>query len=273
MKLRYTPLQFRCQTVEEQGSPWRPAFEACEGLEGLPVVALPLHSLLAPVAAGLKARGGARLRVVYVMTDSAALPLPVSRLAAQLKEASLLEAIVTTGQAFGGDYEAVNLFSGLLAAKAVAGAEVAIAGQGPGNVGTETEWGFSGLHQGEIVNAIGVLGGRAVAVPRISFADPRPRHHGLSRQSQVALGRVALLRATVALPRMNEQRRQTVWRQLRASGIADRHDVQEEEGDFALEELKARHLSVTSMGRDPEEDREFFLAGGAAAAIALKGDK
>ena len=31
VKLRYTPLQFRCRTVEEEGGPYREAVEATEG--------------------------------------------------------------------------------------------------------------------------------------------------------------------------------------------------------------------------------------------------
>ena len=34
VKLRYTPLQFRCLSVEEQGSPYRQAIEACDEHEG-----------------------------------------------------------------------------------------------------------------------------------------------------------------------------------------------------------------------------------------------
>ena len=51
-----------------------PAMAAAEGLDGTPVVWLPLHSMLGPAAAGARAAGAAR--VAYVMTDGAALPRP-----------------------------------------------------------------------------------------------------------------------------------------------------------------------------------------------------
>src|SRR3712207_8047254 len=55
--------------------------------------------------------------------------------------------------------EAVTLHTGLLAAKHVLAADVAIVSQGPGNLGTGTPWGFSGVAAGEACNAVTVLGG------------------------------------------------------------------------------------------------------------------
>src|SRR5438105_6716152 len=135
MKLRYTPLQTSVRAVEESGGDHREAYERAEaeGLRGAPVVWLPLHSLLAPAAAGAVAAGAER--VVYVMTDGAALPAGLSRLAARLRSAGLIGAVVSSGQAFGGDLESVNVFSGLLAARH-AGADVVVVGDGPGNTGT-----------------------------------------------------------------------------------------------------------------------------------------
>ena len=267
VKLRYTPLQFRCLTVEEQESPYREAIEACQDLEDMPVIVAGLHSQIAPAAAAVKALLPGS-RVAYVMTDTAALPLSFSRLVQNLKEAALLEATITVGQAFGGDYEAVNVFTGLLAARAVVGAQVAIVAQGPGNVGTETEWGFGSISQGDHLNAVGALGGLPIAVPRISFADPRPRHRGVSRQSLVALGRVALARAVVSLPEMDPEKLEFVRRQLDDEGITERHEVLIARGDLGVAELSARGVEAETMGRSPEDDPEFFLAAGAAGAIA-----
>jgi hypothetical protein len=269
VKLRYTPLQFRCSSVEEQDSPYREAIAACDELEGMPVIVTGLHSQIAPAAAAVKAMRP-EARIAYVMTDTAALPLAFSQLVAALKEAGLLDATITVGQAFGGDYEAVNVFSGLLAARAVAGAEVVIVGQGPGNVGTETEWGFGAIAQGEHVNAVGILGGTAVAIPRISFADRRPRHHGVSRQFLVALGRVALTEALVSVPAMQPERLELVQRQLDDEGITTKHEVLVARGEAGIEALAAHGVEVKSMGRSVEADPEFFLAAGAAGAIAVE---
>ncbi|MGH2651808.1 MAG: DUF3866 family protein, partial [Actinomycetota bacterium] len=61
MKVRYTPVQAAVFAVEETH---RDALEASDGLAGEPVVAAPLHSMIAPIAAGAKASGN--VRVVYV---------------------------------------------------------------------------------------------------------------------------------------------------------------------------------------------------------------
>ena len=96
----------------------------------------PLHSMVGPVAAGAKRAGGAR--VVYVMTDGAALPGAFSRLVFDLRGAGLLDGWVTCGQAFGGELEAVTVWTGMLAAKEMLGADVIVVADGPGNLGTDT---------------------------------------------------------------------------------------------------------------------------------------
>lgn len=267
IKLRYTPLQFSCLSAEEPDSPYHETLRTASNLGGAPVIATPLHSMIAPAAAGVKATSP-ELRVVYVMTDAAALPIAVSRLVSQLAEVGLLDATVTCGQAFGGDYEAVNIFSGLLTARVAAEADVIIAGQGPGNVGTATLYGFGGIEQGEIINAASVLNGRAVAVPRISFAEPRERHRVVSHHTLVALGRVALARATVVLPRMAQERAEQVRAKLDAADIPTRHDLVTESGEAGLAELAERGVEIKSMGRAVADDPEFFLAAAAAGEYA-----
>jgi hypothetical protein len=269
VKLRYTPLQFRCRAVEEEDSPYRQALESCEDLARMPVVVAGLHSQIAPAAAAVKGLSP-EARVAYIMTDTAALPYAFSKLAARLRELGLIDAAITVGQAFGGDYEAVNLYTGLLAARAALGADTAIVAQGPGNVGTETEWGFSSIAQGDQINAVGVLGGTPIAVPRVSFADPRERHRGVSRQSLVALGQVALVQAVVAVPAMDSDRLELVHRQLDDAGITERHEVLVAKGEIGLQVLAQHGVEVTTMGRRVDEDPEFFLAAGAAGAVAVE---
>src|SRR5207249_2111380 len=99
------------------------------------VVCAPLHSMVAPIAAGAKAAGAGR--VSYVMTDGAALPGAFSRLVPRLRDAGLVDSFITSGQAFGGELESVTLWTGLLAAKEIAGADVVVVADGPGNLGTE----------------------------------------------------------------------------------------------------------------------------------------
>ena len=265
MKARYTPLQVAVRTVEETH---RELLEAERGLGGMPVVCAPLHSMIAPVAAGAKAAASAS--VAYVMTDGAALPGAFSRLVPRLREASLLDGVVTCGQAFGGgDVEAVTLWSGLLAARHVLGAEVAVVADGPGNLGTDTTWGVSALSSGEALNAVDALRGRPVAALRISFRDERERHRGVSHHSLTILDRIATARADVAVPALDDEAQRTaVWDALRARGLEDRHQLVEVDGRPALEALREAAVEVTSMGRSAGDDPAFFLAAGAAGVLA-----
>lgn len=269
MKLRYTPLQHRCLAAEEAESPHRAAIEACHSLEGAPVVLAPLHSMLAAAAAGVKATAR-EARVVYVMPDTAALPIAFSRLVSALKTGRLVDVTITAGQAFGGDLEAVNLFTALIAARAAAGADVIIVAQGPGNVGTGTEYGFSAIAQGEWVNATAALGGGPIAVARISFADPRVRHQGLSEQTVSALTVAARERATVVLPELVADRRKEIEAQVESSGLATKHDIVFAAGEPGLREAERRGIELISMGRDAQEDPAFFLAAAAAGAVAAE---
>ena len=159
---------------------------------------------------------------------------------------------MTAGQAFGGDLEAVSVHSGLLAARLVVGADVAVVAQGPGNLGTGTRWGFSGVSAGEAVNAAGVLRGRPVAALRVSAADARERHRGVSHHSLTALGRVALVPADVVVPLLPGPFGDRVREQ--AAGLAGRHRLVEEPLDGLDEALAASPVPLSTMGRGVLED-------------------
>src|SRR5437588_1813538 len=198
VKARYTPMQAVTLSVDEPASPHHVLLSTVEDVGGMPVVTADLHSALPAIVAGVRADApGAR--VAYVMTDGAALPAWFSRTLDGL--AGHLAGVVTVGQAFGGDLEATTVHSGLLAARHVLRADIAVVTQGPGNLGTGTPWGFSGVASGEACNAVSVLGGQAIGALRISDADPRPRHRGVSHHSLTAFGRVALGGVTLVAPR------------------------------------------------------------------------
>jgi hypothetical protein len=266
MKLRYTPLQARVLAVEEQESPDRGRMEAEDGLEGWPVAWLPLHSMLGSAAAGAKAAGAER--VVHVMTDGAALPAWISEQLHVLRQVGLVDDVVTCGQALGGGLEAVSVFSGLLAARGVADADVVLVADGPGKVGTATKWGASDVASGMALNAVHVLGGRPVAALRLNFADPEYRHHGVSPHSLTVLREVALAPVHVAVPALEGDRREAVWRALREAGLEERHQLVEVTGEPALDLLRERGVAAETMGRGPEVEPEFFLAAGAAGVLA-----
>jgi hypothetical protein len=264
MKARYTPQQVAVRSVEETD---RDLLEGSRGLQGTPVVAAPLHSMIGPIAAGAKASGKAR--VVYVMTDGAALPGSLSRLVPRLRDAGLLDGFITCGQAFGGELEAVTIWTGLLAAKEVLEADVVVVADGPGNLGTDTTWGVSALGSGHALNAAETLGGVPVAALRVSFTDTRERHRVVSHHSLTILEKVCTARANVAVPVLDDEReRDAVWDALRARKLEERHQLVEVDGRPAVAKLDDVGFEVRSMGRTPKDDPAFFLAAGAAGVLA-----
>jgi hypothetical protein len=264
VKARYTPLQTVVAGVDEQGSPHHAALAEADELAGLPVVTADLHSALPAILAGVHADApGAR--VAYLMTDGGALPAWFSRTLDAL--AGSLIGVVTVGQAFGGDLEATSLHSGLLAAAQVLGAQVAIVTQGPGNLGTGTRWGFSGVAVGEAVNAAAVLGGRPVGALRLSEADPRPRHRGVSHHSLTAYGRVALAAAELAVPaKLPAGLAAEVTAAL--APLASRHRLVTVPVDGLAAALRHAAAPLSTMGRGLADDHLYFLANAAAGRHA-----
>jgi hypothetical protein len=172
MKLRYTSLQIDTGAADPAGG----------DLAGKPVVACDVHSQLVPVAMAFAEAAPGR-RLSYVMTDSAALPLALSDLVADLVGKGLLAETITCGQAFGGRREAVNLHSAL----ALADGDAVVVAPGPGVVGTGSRLGFSGLEVASVIDAVAKLGGRPIVAVRYSGTDPRPRHRGVSHHTTTAL--------------------------------------------------------------------------------------
>ena len=270
VKSRYTPLQAMVASVEEQGSPFHELLRDAASVDGMPVVVADLHSALPAILAGVFASYGTdpavSPSVCYVMQDGGALPAWFSRTVARLREAGWLTATVTTGQSFGGDLEAVTVHSGLLAARHVAGAGIAVVAQGPGNLGTGTRWGFSGVAAGEAVNAAAVLGGRPVASLRLSAADARSRHQGVSHHSLTAYGQVALAACDVVVPVLPEPLASRVAADV--APLAARHRLVTVAVDGLESALRACPVPLSTMGRGLDDDLAYFLAAAAAGRHA-----
>ncbi len=271
VKARYTPLQATVQGVDEQDTEHHATLAEADDLGGMPVVVADLHSALPAVLIGALATDP-DLKVAYVMTDGGALAAGFSRTVDALHKS--LAGVVTVGQAFGGDLEAVTVHTGLLAARHVLGADLAIVTQGPGNLGTGTPWGFSGVAAGEACNAVAVLGGQAVGALRISDADPRPRHRGVSHHSLTAFGRVALGGVTLVAPRgLGSELGSQVDEDL--AGQPARNPVVWVDTDGLEEALGLSPVPLRTMGRGMPEERAYFLAAAAAgryAALAVPVD-
>ena len=142
--------------------------------------------------------------------------------------------------------------------------------------------GFWGRRQ--TVNAAATLGGRPVASLRVSGADPRPRHQGISHHSLTAYGRVALLRADVPVPgfgqvadsfaetdhdpraleaRVREQA-------LTLASTTARHTLVDVEATQALADtLEGSPVRLSTMGRGTAQDPAAFLAAAVAGQHAV----
>jgi hypothetical protein len=247
MKLRYTSLQVDAGSTEEHHP------TSATDLQGMPVVVGSLHSQVPGVAAAIRATvPGARL--TYVMTDGAALPIVISDLVEAMTHVGLIDTTITAGHAFGGDLEAVSVPSALALARHVAHADIAIVAMGPGVVGTHSPLGTTALEVSAVLDAAAALGGRPVAVLRMSEADARERHRGVSHHTRTALD---LVRSSVLVAAPEE-----------GAFEHPRHDVRVVAGPDVPALLDGLGLHVTTMGRGPAEDPLFFRATAAAGALA-----
>ncbi|MCG7309133.1 DUF3866 family protein [Brachybacterium sp. ACRRE] len=284
VKARYTPMQTLVDALDDPGSPHRAALEGTDDLGGMPVVLADLHSALPAIVAGVRAEAP-EARIVYVMSDGAALPAAYSRTVARLRETGDLVACISAGQAFGGDLEAVTVHTALLGAKAVCEADVVVLAQGPGNLGTGTAWGFSGIQAAEGLHATSVLGGRPVAALRVSGADARSRHHGVSHHSLTLLGRAALAAADVPVlaaeagpdpDREDSAFTQYVRQQLERSVVEPAlsrgvgHRIVDVPRAGLREALDDSPVGLRTMGRGMEEDPWPFLFAAAAGRHAAR---
>lgn len=278
VKARYTPMQTMVDALDDPDSEHYETVRAATGIDGMPVVVADLHSSLPAIVAGIRARRRSA-RIAYVHTDAAALPAVYSRSAARLREANLLTAVISAGQSFGGDLEAVTVHSALLGARHVVGADVAIVIQGPGNLGTGTGWGFSGIQTAESLHATSVLGGVPIATLRVSEADERERHRGLSHHSSTAYGRALLAPVHLpVLPRtdsrynsfhesVRKQVKSTILKPAKKRGVL--HHLTEVDAKGLRDALEEMPVRMTTMGRTLAEDYASFqyaaLAGRCAA--------
>jgi hypothetical protein len=240
MKLPYTPLQFARKHAEEGA-------ELPESLEGLPVVALSLHSQLAPVCAAL-----AGVNVSYVQLAGGALPVSFSDAVRTLKGRGLLGLAIGAGACFDGDVDCVNLYSALTVARE-RGARVVVCGIGPGVIGTGTRLGHGGMAAAHTVHAAVALGGQAVLALRLSERDVRERHLGLSHHSEAVLS-------------LSGDACRVAW----PSGCPIEHAVRgsADEVDVGDWREACADLPLLHMGRGPDEDPWFFAAAFAAGRLA-----
>jgi Protein of unknown function (DUF3866) len=260
MKLNYTSLQHPVAPVElpvfpvgggnAKGTPERMA-------RSTPVLVLPLHGHLAP-AVWAAAQADPGLKVGYVQTGGGALPGSISRDVAELRGRGLICGHVTVAPAYGGEQEALSVAGALDAVAQNLGWDAVLVGPGPGIIGSDTRLGHGGMAALESAHAALALGLPTLLSPRLSAADPRDRHRGVSHHTltvmQMLLGAVE-----IPIPSGNP----VVTAQL-AEAAAWRHKLQEAPADLAG--YAASGLPARTMGRTLDDDPLFFAAPLAAGA-------
>jgi hypothetical protein len=170
-----------------------------------------------------------------VQLEGGALPVARSDTVRELQARGLVEAVAAAGACFGGDVECVSVWSALAWTKG-RDADIAVCSIGPGIVGTGTRLGHGGLAAVTAANAALALGGQPVVAARVSEADGRERHRGVSHHTQAVLG---LVLGDVAVGENGEG-----WQDACAG------------------------LPLSHMGRGPDQDPAFFEAAFAAGRTA-----
>jgi len=265
MKMRYSPLQLDVG-VEEEKTSWD---DKSNDLNGLPVICAPLHSQIAPIAAFLK-NDNPDINIAVAVSDGASLPLALSDMIRNLKSRNLIDTTITFGHAFGGDFESINIYTALLAAKNVAHADVVIATMGPGIVGTNTSFGFTGIEVAQHLDAGKTLGARTFGVIRASSADPRERHRGISHHAITTFSRATNAKHNLGVI-SDHQMSESMISKLHEANIYELHDVTELKSVGIVDLMESLDLEVRSMGRSAREDELFNEMSAAPAQLVVQG--
>ncbi|PYZ98513.1 hypothetical protein CR205_07975 [Alteribacter lacisalsi] len=266
MKCRYLPVQHSVLTVESpEYRDGCVVYEKELDLGGKRILLCELHSML-PVVWELYRNVVPEGKLLAVIDDQASLGLPFSRHLSRLhKEEDFIS--VSIGQAFGGKFEAVNLLTALQFACTNYPEALLVITVGPGVTGTGTRYGFSGIVQSSWANMIGKKGGCPVWTPRLSQADKRKRHVGLSHHTITALTELTYADSVLPLPAGELTDRylsdHTVSMLRSRDGI---HVPEVEETAIIpwVESVLGHSSDITTMKRGIKKDLLFFTGVGTA---------
>ena len=127
------------------------------------------------------------------------------------------------------------------------------------------------MEVGTILDAAHALNGVAIACLRISFADERPRHYGLSHHTATALRVATRESVLVAVPELADaEQAARLHHDLDEAGITARHKTVTVDAPDAIALLERHGLRVESMGRPAADDPALFQAAAAAGALAAQ---
>jgi len=250
IKLNYTSLQHPVEPVEATDPESRFLSGHLVRKGTTRALVLPLHGHLAPAAwAAAEAMPG--IKVGYVQTGGGALPGSFSRDVAELRGRELLCGHIAAAPAYGGEHDALSTV-GALDAAARLGWDAVLVGPGPGIIGSNTEFGHGGMAALDSAHAALSLGMAAWISPRMSAADPRERHLGLSHHTYTVL-EMLLAPVDVACPSDFPDAAAEL-----ENAREDRHHVHLHHVD--LDAYAASGLPAKTMGRTLAEDPLFFAA-------------
>jgi hypothetical protein len=254
MKLNYTSLQHAVQPLEE-------GHEDAPPDEGIPVAVLALHGQL-PCAAFALSTLAPGVRAGYVQTPGGALPGELSDTVADMLDRDMLAGHVSAGPAHGAPGEAITVEGALDAGRRLRW-DCALAGPGPGILGSASALGHGGLAALANAHAAMALGSAVVLTPRLSSADTRDRHRGLSHHTETVL-RMLLRPVRVPVPDgLSLPSGAALGRAVSRSG----HEGVGIDVSGLCDAYLASGLPTGTMGRSFEEDRDFLLAGLAGGAL------
>ena len=268
MKLRYTPYQIKCNYPYEKNSEYSNEIEKFKSLDNMIVISGELHSMLVPTAYCLKFLKP-DIKITYIMTDGGSLPIDFSFNVNKLKAIDIISSTITYGNSYGGDMEALNIYDALVIAKTILKCDIIIITMGPGAVGTGTKYGFSGIEQGNIIDAVNTFHGIPVVIPRLSFNDLRERHYGISHHTLTVLSEITKTKAYITFPVIETNKMNYIKKQLEEQKINDKHYIKYINSNVLYSAIEYYKFRCTTMGRSFSQDREFFLACSCASQYSI----
>jgi hypothetical protein len=242
MKLNYTSLQHPVVPVEDERLvvPLRRPVAVC-GLHGQ-----------VPALAWAFAQAAPDSRLGYVQTAGGALPGGLSNVVPELRERGMLAEHLTGGPAYGGEGEAITTIGAIHHGLGTGDWDAAVCAPGPGILGSASALGHGGMAALDSAHAALSLGCATLVVARMSEADPRPRHRGVSHHTRTVLD-LLLGKVVVALPEGFD------------AAVDARHEVRRAPAD--LDGYQASGLPTRTMGRELREDPSFFAAALSAGRV------
>lgn len=271
MKVRYTPVQHSVLAVEEKDSPYHDTFKRRFSLRHRHVLLAELHSMV-PLIFYIAVQMKKDVRCCVIFDDQASLALAMSRHLNELHKNPSFTS-VTVGQAFGGQFEAVTVASALQFAEQIVQPDLIAISVGPGVVGTGTVYGFSGMAMANWSHTVSALDGVPVWIPRLSFAEKRERHYGLSHHTLTPLSQFTFKKAILPFPYLNKEQLRRIKDQLKSVPFQTEHDFRfattNDVATFVEQALKSAPFPIETMGRGFHEDPVFFFAVAEAVRIAL----